>query len=108
LKKLVSDLDSEEPVSGAVRAFIPALDGILSAKMRADAHANAVKAAIEVMLRRGKAGRLPDAIPAGLPKDPFSGKDFEYEKTGEGFIFRCRGKDLNRDEIHQYEFKVKK
>lgn len=108
LKKLVSDLDPAQPASGAVRAFIPALDSILSAKMRADAHANAVKAAIEVMLGRAKTGRLPDAIAAGLPKDPFSGKDFEYEKTGEGFILRCRGKDLNRDEIHQYEFKVKK
>ena len=51
---------------------------------------------------------LTDALPAGLPGDLFSGKDFEYEKTAEGFILRCQGKDLSKDEIYQYEFKVKK
>jgi hypothetical protein len=52
--------------------------------------------------------KLPDEIPADSPKDLFSGKDFEYEKTKDGFVFRCRGKDLFKDEIHEYEFKVPK
>jgi hypothetical protein len=43
-----------------------------------------------------------------LPKDLFSGKDFEYEKAADGFILRCQGKDLNRNEIYEYKFKVKK
>ena len=32
----------------------------------------------------------------------------EYEKTKEGFVLGCQGKDLSKDEIYKYEFKVKK
>jgi len=46
-------------------------------------------------------------LPAGLPGDLFSGKDFKYKKTTEGFTLRCQGKDLSKDEIYKYEFKVK-
>ena len=69
---------------------------------------NAVNAAINLYLAKAKTGRLPDELPDGMPKDLFSGKDFIYEKTGDGFILRCQGKDLNKDKIHEYEFKVKK
>ena len=43
-----------------------------------------------------------------LAEDLFSGEDFEYKKTEAGFVLRCRAKDLDKDEIHQYEFKVRK
>jgi hypothetical protein len=69
---------------------------------------NAVNAAIEIYILKAKSGELPDKLPAGLPKDLFSDKDFEYEKTDDGFILRCRGKDLSKNKIHEYEFKVKK
>ena len=69
---------------------------------------NAVNAAINLYLVKAETGQLPDKLPAGLPKDLFSGKDFEYEKTADGFILRCRSKDLKKDKIHEYEFKVKK
>jgi len=84
------------------------------------AHINAVKVAIEIYLLKSTTGRLPDALPNGLPKDPFSGKDFEYEITKDGFVLRCRGKDINASKKNywpgkapvseffwQYEFKVK-
>ncbi|MFH1719103.1 MAG: hypothetical protein ABIF19_17245 [Planctomycetota bacterium] len=108
LSKLTSDLDPNDPSAAAVRAFVPSLSRILTLKTRAEAHANAIKAAIEVLLSRAKTGRLPDALPSGLPKDALSGNDFEYQKTAEGFVLRCRGKDLDKDEIPQHEFKVKK
>ena len=38
------------------------------------------------------------------PKDPFSGGEFEYEITPNGFILRCRAKDLDDDRVWQYEF----
>ncbi len=68
---------------------------------------NAVLAGIDIYLIRAKTGKLPDELPAGLPKDLFSGKDFLYEKTDAGFILKCRGKDLD-DIVHQYKFKVAK
>ncbi|MFC1636852.1 hypothetical protein ACFL5Z_18665 [Planctomycetota bacterium] len=79
-----------------------------SLDVRAGTHFNALKAAIDIYIVRAKTRRLPDSLPAGLPRDLFSGKDFEYEKKKDGFILRCRGKDLDKDEIYQYEFKVPK
>jgi len=72
------------------------------------AHINAVKAAIEIYLLKTTTGRLPDALPNGLPKDPFSGKDFEYKITKDGFVLRCRAKAVNVREVIQYEFKLQK
>ena len=69
---------------------------------------NAVKAAVEIYLSTVNTGQLPQTLPDYLPKDPYSGQDFEYEVTEEGFILRCLVKPLNQHEIRQYEFKVKK
>ncbi len=57
------------------------------------------------MLSRAKTGQLPDALPPGLPNDAFSGKDFEYAKTKDGFTLRCPGTDLD---VYRYEFKLRK
>jgi hypothetical protein len=108
LKRLSNDFDPQEPTSVAAGVFMPALARILSLKTRTETHANALNAAIDIYLRRTKAGQLPNTLPAELSRDLFSGKDFEYEKTKDGFVLRCRGRDLSKDEIHQYEFKVKK
>jgi hypothetical protein len=70
---------------------------------------NAIKSALEIYEIVAQTGQLPNSLPAGLPKDLFSGKPFQYEKTADGFILRCQGKDLEEDnKIHEYEFKVKK
>jgi len=108
LKKMENDFDMDDPASAAAKAFMPTIARILTLKTRAEAHANAIKAGIEILLSRARAGRLADTLPARLPKDAFSGKDFEYEKTKDGFILRCPGKDLDKDEIYQYEFKLSK
>lgn len=108
LKRLSNDFDPQDPTSMAAGVFMPALARILTLKTRTETHANALNAAIDIYLARAKAGQLPDVLTPGLPKDLFSGKDFEYEKTKDGFVLRCRGRDLNKDEIYQYDFKVKK
>ena len=108
LKQLANNFDPNDPASATAGAFIPALARILTLKKRAETHANALKAAIDIYITRAKTGRIPDALPTGLPKDVLSGKDFQYEKTKDAFILRCRGKDLDKDEIYEYEFKVKK
>lgn len=62
-------------------------------------------------------GQLPETLPANLPKDPFSGQDFEYEITERGFVLRCRAKDIlasqaiwppgtDPDVVHEYEFEL--
>ncbi len=68
---------------------------------------NANRAAVEVYLIKAKTGKLPDELPADSPKDLFSDKPFIYEKTSDGFVLRCQGKDLSKNETYEYKFKVK-
>jgi hypothetical protein len=69
---------------------------------------NAIKAAIEIYLIVAKTGQLPETLPDGLPKDPFTGRDFVYEITNEGFALRCQGEEFLRSLNQKLEFKVKK
>jgi hypothetical protein len=108
LEQLVDGFDKNDPVSKTAGAFMPALGKILLQKTYVETQVNAIKAGIEVLLDHTRTGRFADTLPVGLPKDVFSGKDFEYEKTKDGFILRCPGKDLDKDEIYQYEFKLSK
>ena len=82
-------------------------DKIVSVDTSGKTLTNAVRAAIEIYITKAKTDQLPETLPEGLPKDLFSGKDFRYEKTADGFTLRCRGKDLDKNETYKYEFKVK-
>jgi hypothetical protein len=86
----------------------PAYQKIYNIETRETTFSNAVRAAVEIYIQKTKTGQLPEELPAGLPKDLFSGKDFKYEKTKDGFVLSCRSKDLEKDETYQYEFKVEK
>jgi len=76
--------------------------------VRLDAESNAIRAAIEVYLTKAQTGRLPKTLPSDLPRDPFSGKSFQYAKTADGFVLRCQAKDLDKDKAYEYEFKIAK
>jgi len=99
---------ADNPAAILSVALWPAATRICTLDVKARTHLNALKAAIDIYIAKAKTGRLPDALPAGLPRDLYSGKDFEYEKTKDGFVLRCRGKDLDKDEFFKYEFKVPK
>jgi len=99
----------DNPASILSASLWPAVTKICTLEVRAKTNANALKAAIDIYITKAKTGRLPDTLPASLPKDLYSGKDFEYEKTKEGFVLLCcQGKDLDKDEFLKYEFKVPK
>jgi len=98
----------DNPAASLSAALWPAAMRICTLNVKTGTHSNALKAALDIYIVKAGTGRLPDTLPAGLPRDLFSGKDFEYEKTKDGFILRCRGKDLDKDEIFKYEFKVPK
>ena len=71
---------------------------------------NSIKAAVEICLVAAKTGRLPEKLPDYLPRDPFTGRDFLYEITDEGFTLRCQSGDrLGTTLPHEgFIFKVKK
>jgi hypothetical protein len=85
-------------------AIVPAMGKCLNNEVLALNRINALRCAIEIYLQKQKT----DKLPAGTAKDNFSGKDFIYEKNDTGFILRCRGKNLIKDEVHEYEFKISK
>jgi hypothetical protein len=99
----------EDNKHAVLTAFLtPATRNAYNLSVRANALNNATRTAVEIYIIKTKTGKLPDALPADSPKDPFSGKDFEYEVTKKGFILRCQAEDLKKNDIHQYEFKVSK
>ncbi len=127
LQKLIDELKEEfGDVSGTkelILSFGPEVTQIYSIQIGYTARLNALKAAIEIYLATANTGQLPDTIPDYLPKDPFSGQDFEYEITENGFVLRCRAKDiyttlrrfwppgtppevLAKGIVYEYEFKV--
>jgi len=111
LKKL-SDKPGKDAVGDPgvtlTAALAPALSKVYGSEVRAKTHSNAVKAAVEIYILKATTGKLPDGLRVGLPKDLFSGQDFGYEKKSDGFVLHCLGKDLDKDQIHEYEFKVLK
>jgi hypothetical protein len=99
---------TDNPAATLTSLLTPAFGNIYSIDIRTKTICNAVRTAIEIYIIKAKTGKLPDALTAGLPGDAFSGKDFKYEKSTDGFTLRCQGKDLLKNEIYKYEFKVKK
>ena len=103
--------DATEPLANAtLKLYLMDLGAKIDHRYPAyvgyQAQINSVKAAIEIYLIVAKTGELPEELPDGLPKDPYSGKDFNYESTENSFILRCRVKPVNERQVKQFEFKV--
>ncbi len=69
---------------------------------------NALLNAIDIYILKAKTGQLPDQLPKGLPKDLLIDGDFKYQKTEDGFLISTQGKELPKEQIHEYMYKVKK
>jgi hypothetical protein len=101
--------DAKENSAAIMAALLsPAVSRVRTVGTKGETFFNAIRAAIEIYIVKAKTGRLPETLPADLPKDMFSAKDFEYKKNKDGFVLRCQAKDLDKDEVYQYEFGVSK
>ncbi|MBM4024164.1 MAG: hypothetical protein FJ280_02005 [Planctomycetes bacterium] len=69
---------------------------------------NLVTAAIEICLARATTGPFPKALPAGLPQDLFTGRDFLYERAAESSVLRFDPDNLSRIRVRQFEFRARK
>ncbi len=103
-KKEVND----NPDSTMTAILSPAWSKIYSLSIKLQTNNNAIKVGLAIYISYAKTGKLPDILPSDLPLDLFSDKPFLYEKTPDGFLLRCQGKDLNKNETYEYKFKVKK
>lgn len=106
-KQIQADADSV-PMAKVTAALVPAVGKCLSAEVRGRTGLNALLAAVGVYQARARQGQLPRELPAGLPQDLFSGKDFAYQVTDVGFTLRCQGKDLGKNQVHEYAFRLAK
>jgi hypothetical protein len=97
----------DNPDATLTMMFLPEYPNTLSFGTTTNTFTNAIRVAVEVYLIKAKTGALPDVLPSGLPGDLFSGQDFEYAKTSDAFTLRCRSKDLSKDKIYEYSFKLK-
>ncbi len=107
LKKLSTDFNQDDPASRVAGAFTGNMANVYTIRVRNDTHANALLAGLDICLQRAESGKLSTTLPEGLPKDPFSGQDFQYELTDKGFTLRCQTKDPVKDIVHEYAFTVK-
>lgn len=116
IQRLIDKLKEEDGTDPVVACVInwSGIDGMIEPPSRqypfyvgCQAHFNGIKVAVEVYLVVAKTGRLPEKLPDGLPKDPFTGRDFVYEITDEGFALRCQDKEFLRRKNRFLEFKVK-
>jgi len=115
IQRLTKKLNEEygsDPAAGHVILWSGAQAGHIAGwydlHVRHATHLNALKAAIEIYLVKAKTGQLPEKLPEGLPKDPYTDGDFGYEITDEGFALRCQGQEFQKGRMRQMlEFKVK-
>ncbi|MHC4325983.1 MAG: hypothetical protein ACYSUX_17065 [Planctomycetota bacterium] len=108
--KYIDEYVSDISIGSVAVLFISnsgTVDDVFNIKVRNTAQFNALKAAIEIYLIKARTGQLPDTLPDGLPKDPYSGQDFGYEITEEGFTFHSQGEDFEGRGSKLLEFKVK-
>ena len=87
---------------------MPAVLKMYGTQVRHKADFNALQAAIDVYLVKAATGQLPQTLPVVSSKDPYTGGEFKYEPTGNGFVLRCGAKDLEKNEVREYRFSTPK
>jgi len=107
LDQLCVAADEDDLNALIVCLSLPRIVRIYTLQTRGQAQANAARAGVEICLHRLETGALPETLPKGLPTDPFSGEDFEYERTAEGFTLRCRVEEFKDGKLHEYAFVLK-
>jgi hypothetical protein len=115
MKELVDQKMEDEATDPVVKGILSGINmrgqidvGYTRGIIEREACINGTKAAVEVYLVLAKTGRLPEKLPNYLPKDPFTGQDFGYNITDEGFALRCQGEEFLTRKKSLLEFRVHK
>ncbi len=104
-RKFKDELGSD-PTNGILSFWADQALRLYRLEVSDTARLNALRGAIAIYIEKARSGQLPPKLPSGLPKDPYSDQDFEYERTEEGFVLRSQVKPFDEDRIRQYDFKV--
>lgn len=108
LKKITDTVFSDEkPEAYLTKVFSQPAAKLNSIDTRNKNFFNAVIVGLEVYIKQARTSQLPDVLARSSRRDIFSGKYFIYERNEDGFVLRCQGKDLDKDRIGEYKFKIK-
>lgn len=115
MKELVDQKMADQATDPIVKGFISAFNirgqielGYTRGIIEHEARVNGTKAAVEVYLILAQTGKLPEKLPDYLPKDPFTGRDFEYDITNEGFTLSCEGNEYQFHKGVTLDFKIRR
>lgn len=112
IHKLTEELKNEYSNDPAANQIIMACAEqvlkLYSLQVRDAARLNALRLAIEIYYICAKTDKLPGILPKGLPKDPYTGKDFQYRITEEGFVLGFDPGKIADFRVRQFNFRVKK
>jgi hypothetical protein len=89
----------------------PSLGRCCMLMTRSQADSNVTLISIDLLLYRIREGQFPDTLPKDSPKDPYTGKDFEYTRNQDGFILAWDKDNLSQvreEKFRQYEFKMQR
>ena len=101
-------LDAKQnPHAMVTDSLMPSVARLLTLDTRAKSNGSLLETAISLYLVKAQTGSVPAQLPPGVPKDPFNGQDFKYEKTKEGFTLSRWTDDPAKDKTYQHAFKVK-
>ena len=109
IKKLSNEKSEAEKLAEILMfpPFGKSITGMFKIQIRQMSMINSTKAAIELYIILAKTGQLPQELPDYLPKDPFTGQNFVYEITDDGFVLSCNSDEFKRGK-ERFTFKVKK
>jgi hypothetical protein len=99
---------AKDPAIHLFRAGVPAVAKVYATQVRHTADLRALQTAVEVYLTKAATGRLPQTLPLVAPKDPYTEGQFKYEPTTNGFVLRCGAKDLDKNDVREYQFTTPK
>jgi hypothetical protein len=108
LAKQMEQAAARDPAVKLIKGIAPAVLRIYVLQTRYKADFSALQAALDLYIAKAGTGRLPSSLPAASPRDPYTGGQFQYEPTGNGFVLRCGAKDLDKNEVREYRFAAPK
>jgi hypothetical protein len=107
LAEQLGQVAAQDETAVIAAEIAPGLNKVYAVQIRGRAKAYATSAAVELYLAKATTGRLPAELPTDLPKDAYTGRNFEYELTDTGFVLRCGAVDPLKDVVHEFPLLVK-
>lgn len=95
------------PVARALGVVLgDAVVGSYGVQIKNTARLNAFCVAIEIYNEKARTGQLPEKLPAGMPKDPYSGENFTYAVTNDGFMLCTGVRPVDGRELLELQYRV--